>query len=245
MQIVEFDSVDSTNLEVRRLWPRLGGGGAVAVRASVQSAGRGRGGHFWRSPVGGLWFSLGRPLAPGAPPPGGLSLVAGLALSEAVRECCGLDCLLKWPNDLIAAGRKLAGILCEAFPGGNFPLAVIGVGVNGNYPAAELGEDLAMPATTLLEEMGRECDLGRLFRGSLEQLEKHLGRLEREGFAPFQGLVEERLVWRKEPVSFAPAGGDAVQGILAGIDDTGALLLETGEGRRRLVAGDLVRLRRG
>lgn len=167
------DRLGSTMDEAHRL-AESGAPHGTAVAARIQTAGRGRRGSAWVSPEGGLWLSVVcRP--PGPAPMETLSIRAGEAVATALRAALpGLPGVtVKWPNDLLVNGRKLAGILCEARWEGTTPLwVVIGVGLNVSNPLpeelravgvtlADLGirsspEGLAEPLARAIAEAGRE-----------------------------------------------------------------------------------------
>lgn len=142
--------------------------GAVAV-ADEQTEGRGRLGRQWLAPAGTslLVSVLLRPdVAPARLPE--LSLVAGRACAEAIASVAGLDTGVKFPNDVLVRGRKVAGILAEASEG----RVVLGIGVNVSQAAGELPAEPRTPATSLLLETGREVDRAELLVALLEQLER-------------------------------------------------------------------------
>jgi BirA family biotin operon repressor/biotin-[acetyl-CoA-carboxylase] ligase len=133
-----FDSTDSTNTQaMRAVLAGEAKHGAVFV-AARQTAGRGMDGTRWVSPEPtGLWMSLVvesvAPAAGATPPP--LALLPAIAVARALREECGVDAHLKWPNDVLVGPRKIAGILVESVSRGGGITAVIGVGVNLNQPS--------------------------------------------------------------------------------------------------------------
>jgi BirA family biotin operon repressor/biotin-[acetyl-CoA-carboxylase] ligase len=148
--------------------------GAVAV-ADEQTAGRGRRGRGWASPPGaGLLFSLSlRPRAPAdqlAP----LSLV----LADAVAAACGPDAAVRWPNDVVIGGRKLAGVLPELRDG----QVIAGIGINANLRAEDVPPGARVAPTSLLIERGAPMDRAQLLADVLAQIEPRYDRFEREGF---------------------------------------------------------------
>jgi BirA family transcriptional regulator, biotin operon repressor / biotin---[acetyl-CoA-carboxylase] ligase len=142
--------------------------GAVAV-AGEQTEGRGRLGRQWLAPAGTslLVSVLLRPDVEPARLPE-LSLVAGRACAEAIAEVAGLETEVKFPNDVLVRGRKVAGILAEASEG----RVVLGIGVNVSQDAGELPAEPRTPATSLLLETGREVDRAELLVALLERLER-------------------------------------------------------------------------
>ena len=142
--------------------------GAVAV-ADEQTEGRGRLGRQWLAPAGTslLVSVLLRPTVEPARLPE-LSLVAGRACAEAIAEVAGLETEVKFPNDVLVRGRKVAGILAEASEG----RVVLGVGVNVGQEAGQLPSDARTPATSLRLETGREVDRADLLVALLDHLER-------------------------------------------------------------------------
>jgi BirA family transcriptional regulator, biotin operon repressor / biotin---[acetyl-CoA-carboxylase] ligase len=142
--------------------------GALAV-ADEQTAGRCRLGRRWLAPAGtSLLCSLQlRPRVAGKRLPE-LTVVAARACGEAIAAVSGLEPELKFPNDLLLGGRKVAGVLAEAREG----RVVLGTGVNVNVPAGELPREVDLPATSLLVETGRELDRAELLIELLERLER-------------------------------------------------------------------------
>ena len=137
--------------------------------AEEQTAGRGRLGRRWFAPAGtSLLCSL--QLRPASPPERlpELTGVAARACAEAIAGVTGLAPQLKFPNDVLVGGRKVAGILAEAREG----RVVLGIGINVNVPANKLPEDVDHPATSLLVETGRELDRAELLAELLVRLER-------------------------------------------------------------------------
>ena len=144
LPVFRYETLDSTNLEARRIWEEeKGSEKGFYVAAQTQTAGKGR--------MGRKWVTLARPIDPDPRRYQGVSLAAGLAASLAVEKTTKLLCKVKWPNDLLADGRKLCGILCEMILGPPAPVLLVGVGINANFHASLLGQELLHPATTLLD----------------------------------------------------------------------------------------------
>jgi len=141
--------------------------GTVVV-AGEQTAGRGRLGRTWLAPAGtSLLCSVQlRPEVPGERLPE-LTGVAARSVAETVEALTGLEAELKFPNDVLLGGRKVAGVLAEAREG----RVVLGIGINANIPEGELPREVGRPATSLLVETGRELDRAELLAELLERLE--------------------------------------------------------------------------
>lgn len=208
--------------------------------ADRQTAGRGRRGRQWLSWEGAsLTFSLLWRFAPGTPAPAGLSLAAGLALARALEQLGVEGVQLKWPNDVLVHGEKLAGILVELLPvRGRPPAAVIGIGLNLRLPA-----DAAIPdqagVTDLAAALGGEPPSRPvLLAAILGEFHRLFDTYAAAGFPALRGAWEQRNAFAELPV--AVRGESAtLQGTCAGVDDDGALLLRTGDGVQRVLAGDV------
>lgn len=246
-----FPTIGSTN----DVASRLAAGGApegTTVAAEAQTSGRGRLGRTWFSPPGaGLYVSIvirpdigGRAgLAAGPASATGLpavvTLAAGVALAEAIRDTTGLRAEIKWPNDLVFERRKLAGILAEASAqGAALEYVVLGFGVN--IRAVTYPPDVAQRATSIEAELGRPIDRGLLFARALEYLSAGREALRSGEIGGVLGR------WRRMSPSAAGARvewrapGGTVRGRTAGLAGDGALLVER-EGRvERVVAGEII-----
>lgn len=176
--VIQFhvDQVGSTSDEAKRLAAEHPGQ-AVLISARTQTQSRGSHGRSWQSPPGGAWFSLAVPMKK---PEAATPLVVGEALLEVLgRYAAGLT--LKHPNDILHDGKKLAGILCEqTLSAGRAPAeqppttVIVGVGINANFPASELGNNLRTPPTSLQDILGREVDLPQLIDSAAERIVQRL-----------------------------------------------------------------------
>jgi BirA family biotin operon repressor/biotin-[acetyl-CoA-carboxylase] ligase len=209
----------------------------VLLIARNQTAGRGRAGRSWlSSSAGSLTFSLAWKFDGGLPRLTGLPLAVGVALAETL-ERLGVQVGLKWPNDVLRDGDKLAGILIEtqAAPGGGV-WAVIGIGLNLVMPdelEAQIGRSVA--SLPWLARMDRDALLAALLDG----LAGALREFERAGFAAFSARWNLRHAWQGETVSVLDGGAVLHEGSAAGVDDAGRLLLDTPDGRITVLAGDV------
>jgi BirA family transcriptional regulator, biotin operon repressor / biotin---[acetyl-CoA-carboxylase] ligase len=230
-EIVRLGVVDSTQAVAFALAERGAADGTVVV-ADSQRAGRGRESRRWHDEPGAslLCSILVRPRVPPAQWPL-LSLVTGVAVAHALRRGAGVAARLKWPNDVVVEGRKLAGILLEsrlASP----PAVVIGIGINvgqERFPG-----ELSGMATSIRLVTGRSADREALLPVLLEELTAWRDRLEHEGFAPV------REAWKALSATLGrDVRGDEVSGRAVDLDLDGALVIDDGRRRHRLVAGEL------
>lgn len=236
--VVWETEIDSTQRLAREL-ARAGATEGTTVVAEAQTGGRGRLGRTWHSPPGvNLYASI--ILRPPLPPPAvpQIALVAGLAVAEAIVAATGLAPRLKWPNDVLVDGRKVAGILTEMEAEMDRVHHVIaGIGVNVNVDG--FPPDLAAKATSLRLATGRRVDRAAFAAGLLAAFEARYGRFLGDGFAAMRGEWEACSSLTGKEVRVAASDGEVVGRVL-GLDDDGALRLEGPPGHvRRIVAGEV------
>lgn len=241
--IESFEVIDSTNERVKEL-ARTGAGEWAVVVATHQTAGRGRQGSTWRSPPGNLALTV--LLRPSLPPPhaGLIPLMAGVAVRDALAEF-GVEAELKWPNDVLVAGRKMAGILAEAAWGSEGMEGVaLGIGVNLDIVREELPLELRESVTSIAAETGQAPDTARAAAAVLAQMSVWYHALAREGPLPVIEAWRARSApWWGRQVEVR-LGGRVVHGVAAGIDERGALLLEAQDGSTVTVhSGEMRELR--
>ncbi|MDH3527412.1 MAG: bifunctional biotin--[acetyl-CoA-carboxylase] ligase/biotin operon repressor BirA [Gammaproteobacteria bacterium] len=234
-----FLEIDSTNTYLRKLALDGAPSGSVCL-AEVQHAGRGRCNRPWVSPfAANLYLSLLWRSDAGAAGLGGLSLVIGVALLRSLRAF-GIDAAgLKWPNDVLVDGAKLAGILIDVVGESSGPCSVIiGVGVNVAMPdGAASGID--QPWTDLCRLTGRgHFPRNQLAAGLLDCSFSAIAEFEQAGLEPF---LDE---WRRHDVINGrkirlQLPNEWIRGRACGVDSGGALLVETDTGRRRFVSGEV------
>ncbi|MDO4293351.1 MAG: biotin--[acetyl-CoA-carboxylase] ligase [Eubacteriales bacterium] len=230
------ETVDSTNLEVCR----AAGQGApegLLVQAEEQTAGRGRRGRSWLSPPGeNLYFSL--LLRPDIDPEKThmLTPLMALAVAKSARSL-GIDALIKWPNDVVARGHKLCGILTELHLEAEGFYVVIGTGINVNQRSFPEG---LHEATSLCLEKGSGIDREELLARVLRCFEECYGRfLETQDLSGLRAGYEALLVNRGRTVEVLDPKG-AWKGEALGILDTGELLVRRSDGTKEAVfAGEV------
>ena len=219
--------VDSTNERARAL-AAAGAPHGTLVTADHQTAGRGRQGRAWSAPPGrALLMSLVlrdldelQPLLP---------LAAAVAVCEAAERSAEVACEIKWPNDVWIGGRKLAGILIEGRPQAGW--LVLGLGINVGTRSEEFPPELHDAATSLaIEGHGEPPAVGDLLAAVLEALSERLAD-------PPDALLE---AWRaRDALRGRPIEWEGGKGIATGIDERGALLVDTDAGTRTLEAGEV------
>lgn len=209
------------------------------VVAEAQTAGRGRRGRQWQSPVAAnLYWTLVVRLPGGIDASRGLSLVVGVAAAEAVATVTGVDVALKWPNDLLVDGRKLGGILVELVPAERGYVVIIGIGLNvamPGYEASRIDQRWIDLSTAVQAPVSRNHLAAALLASHAELL----ARFRRDGFSP--ALARRwmaRDAFHGRPV-VAQSDGEAWRGIEAGVNEAGELLLQTAAGEMAIGAGDV------
>jgi BirA family biotin operon repressor/biotin-[acetyl-CoA-carboxylase] ligase len=226
----------STN-DVAREHGRRGARGGFVVAAARQTRGRGRLGRTWESPPGlGLYVSLLLRPALRAAEAGQLTILASVAAGDAVEAVTGLRPRIKWPNDLVVDGRKLAGLLIEAEPQGMaLAHAVIGFGLNVRHQAADFSREVRPLATSILLATGRLHRRADLLVALLHAFEDRLSR----PFAATREAWAASSLTLGQQVTLTTTRG-VKEGQALGLDESGALLLRTPSGEIETVtAGDM------
>jgi BirA family biotin operon repressor/biotin-[acetyl-CoA-carboxylase] ligase len=235
--------IDSTNTRARQLAEGGAPEGAIVI-AEKQTHGRGRLGRSWISPAFvNLYFSL--VLRPQLPPAyaAQITLVAAVALADAVARFSLDPPAIKWPNDILVGGKKLAGILTEssvALERVNY--VILGIGVNINFAHAMMPEPIRGRATSLMECAGQVVSREAFLERLIQDLYRCYGILREAGFNPIARRWEEYFSLRGKPVR-VEMGDDTLAGVAKGIDNDGALLVEGERGQiHRILAGDVIPL---
>ena len=232
-----FDNVKSTNDEAKAL-ARKGAVNGTVVVSEAQSVGKGRMERSFFCPEGGIWFSvILRPdfLPMEAPK---CTLLAAVAVTKAMRKQ-GLEAGIKWPNDIICQGKKLTGILTEmSAEMDKINYVVIGTGINVNIPAASFPEELQDKASSMSALLGHDVPKIAFFQDVLRNMEKLYLEIEANGF---KELLQQ---WRHYSITLGQEINvigvkETFSGIARDIDDDGALLVETQQGLRKVLAGDV------
>lgn len=228
---------DSTNTRLMSLAETGAPAGTVLV-AERQTAGRGRRGHTWLSASGAsltfslLWrFPLDTPLA-------GLSLAVGVALARAMEALDIPGISLKWPNDVLLNGGKLAGVLIELVPGTHLAAAVIGVGINLRLPD-QMPEEIRQTAAALADTAIIMPPPSILLAQLLIALHDVLRTFAEHGFAGLRAAWLKRNAYASQMVHLLSDFAAPLDGYCRGVDTDGALLLETEAGIQRIISGEV------
>jgi BirA family biotin operon repressor/biotin-[acetyl-CoA-carboxylase] ligase len=231
-KVFRYGQVASTQDLAREAALKSGAIGTVIV-AESQTSGRGRRGRSWSSPAGGLYLTA--VLRPSRHPDL-VPLMAGIAVAGAIRRLTGLRAELKWSNDVLIGGRKVAGVIAETVWRGDEALhTLLGIGLNVNNA---LPRDLPR-ATNLSKELGANVDAEHVLRELLGEIGVWSERLD-EGPA---GVLD---AWRALSVTFSgeieiiDSAGERIRGIAVDVDQDGALLVDDGGEIRRVHSGALV-----
>ncbi|MBT9140985.1 MAG: Bifunctional ligase/repressor BirA [Dehalococcoidia bacterium] len=237
-QIYYQRTIDSTNRLAREL-AAAGEPEGTLILSEEQLSGRGRLGRSWLSPAGGIWFSLiVRPPLP-LYKAQLMTLLAVVAAVEATQKTSGLSPGIKWPNDLLLGGRKLAGILTEVSAEmERVNYLVLGIGLNANLSAEHFQGELADSATSLLLETGQLVSRVRWMQNFLTVFEQAYLVAKEQGFASVIAC------WRRYSVTLGQnviviSGGRSVHGTALDIDEQGALLVKTAAGQEAFLAGEV------
>lgn len=237
MDVQVFRQVKSTNdLGLQRAKEALRS--PVALLAEQQTAGRGRLGRQWQSPLGhNIYLTLVWPFEAGTDLKG-MSLVVGLCLAQVLQDMGLPSAGLKWPNDVLVGQHKLAGVLIEL--AGNLelnPVAVIGIGINGWLGAHER-QMIGQPATDWLSETGQPLARNQCVARLLNALAQALPRFSANGFAAFLQDWQQLDVCAGKPIELV-RGEQRLFAVARGVDADGGLIIETERGIERVYGGEV------
>lgn len=235
-----LDRVDSTSAEALRLAATTAG--PVWIMARQQEAGRGRRGRPWRDYPGNFAATLLIKPQMDAVAAARLSFVAALALHDALIDLCGpqLNIALKWPNDVLLNGGKLSGILLESSGSQGQVLTIsIGIGVNlSSAPEPQAVEERALRPVSLKGETGLSLTQDDLLTPLAAAFDQRFSQLQSEGFAPIRAAWLARAFRLGETIT-ARVGQHVRSGRFEGLDNSGALILQTDTGREIIPAADV------
>lgn len=232
---LEFlDSVDST-MDVASDSAQEGAPEGTVVVAGTQRTGRGRSGSDWYSPEGGAWFSVLLTPQIRAEESHRVVLLAGLCACGVLRESLELNATLRWPNDIIVEGKKIAGVLGEGLQTKGAYYAVVGVGVNTNFDADAFPEWLREEATTTRELLKREVDNEPLIEAIAKTLVERSSDLVRN----YASILGE-WVRMSDTIGRQIESDGTPKGMAIRLDPDGFLVTVDAEGsERRIVSGNV------
>jgi len=240
-QLVCLPETTSTNADAFH----LAEGGAeegTTVIADAQNGGKGRRGRVWSSPAGvNLYCSVVlRPeIMPHEAPQ--LTFLSAVAVARAIEGTTALNPEIKWPNDVLINGRKVAGLLNEmSAETDRVNFVILGIGANLNMTQAQFPADLRAPATSLLLEQGLPVNRAQFAATMLGELDRLYTDFLRHGFGPVRDEWQQRCNANGREVVVSEAGVETVRGMFDGIDGDGALLLRFPDGTvERILSGDV------
>jgi BirA family biotin operon repressor/biotin-[acetyl-CoA-carboxylase] ligase len=234
-----YKELDSTNAEAQRLMASGGQRPLVCV-SEQQTAGRGRRGRAWVSPFAqNIYMSIPEPFETGAQGLEGLSLVVGIVLVETLEACGYQGAELKWPNDVLIEGKKLAGILIEIV-GDLTSDCVVVIGVGVNVLMREAAAEPIDQAWTSLIQSSRQGELNRnvLIATFAEKLLTAIKLFRQRGFEPFISGWQQRDAWFGQVVDVV-SGSHVMSGQHCGVNEHGALKLKTVDGIKLANGGEV------
>lgn len=240
-RIEVHQAIDSTNNRARELALEGVEEGTLII-AETQLEGRGRHGRNWISPKGkGIWMSL--ILRPNLPPDQAprITAIAAVAIRKALNRATGLDIGIKWPNDIIIAGKKVCGILTEMHADiDRIHYVVVGMGINVNMTQEDFPTDISSTATSLRIALDRNLDRRQLIALIMEEIEEvYLKYLENRDFEQILHQCRQYSVTLNRSVKVI--GRDStIEGIAIDFDEDGALLVKTHDGNIiKVMSGDV------
>jgi len=235
--LICLPEIDSTNARARQLAEEDAAEGTVVI-ADRQSAGRGRLGRRWESPSAvNLYCSiLLRPQIPVQQAPQ-LTFLSAVAVAETLNQLYRLPAKVKWPNDVLVNGKKIAGLLNEMnAETEQVHFVILGIGVNLNMTAGQLPEELNYPATSVFLETGEKAERAGFVRSFLRRLDAYYLEFLADGFAP----IRRRWETLSELMNARVQVDQGLQGVVVGLDTDGALRLQLDDGSvERIMAGDI------
>ena len=233
-RIVWFDTVGSTMTEAARL-AASGAPSGTAVGANRQTAGQGRLGRYWESQEGGLYVSVILRLPLKAPDLPVLTLALGLATAEAIQNTAGVACDLRWPNDVLLKGRKVAGILSQL----HGEAVITGIGVN--LGQSSFPDELSATATSVLLACGTAPDRDTVLEQLLDAIDRYASMLVEDGKDKILAMFTASSSYVLGRRVVVESAGMHEEGTTDGLDESGFLWLRTNTGQRKLILAGGVR----
>ena len=241
--IVNFHNVVGSTNELAKEIALSGGEEGTVVVSNKQTRGMGRSARKWESSEGGLYLSVVLRPNVGREELSILPLISCLAISKAISTTCLIETSVKWPNDVLIDGKKVAGILTQtSIKDDKKDYVIVGMGINVNNPVKELSHDIRRKSISISEAVGSDLDRGELLRNLLSFLDLHY-----HGFLQGAGpqLLEEwsdrcETIGRNVRIEMID---DTIRGSALGIDETGAIMVKQGLDMIRITSDDCIHLR--
>lgn len=231
---IHFDTIDSTNNWAKGNAHTLDPNQYTCITALEQTAGRGRWFRKWVSPRGeNIYASIFFCLPRNCPYLSNLGQVLSLSCATMLKKK-GFAPQIKWPNDILLSGKKVAGILTEAVTFEDRIGIVLGIGLNVNM-SKELLDSIDQPATSLAQLSGQTWAVEQILESLLKQFLKDLELLQDKGFAPFLTLYEQLLAYKGQLIT-CHDGLQPIKGICHSISSDGRLNLELADGKVALIS---------
>lgn len=240
--IIFRENIDSTQSLALRLAEKGGNIHGLVVIAEQQTSGRGRMKRKWLSPKGGVWLSVVLKPLVSLTMSTMLPFVAALAVCDAIRQSTKADATLKWPNDVMMAGKKVAGILLDMSAEADMiNYVVIGIGINANVETSKLKVDRQNKPeiTSIRQSIGRNVNRLELTALVLEKLEMYYSVLEKYGSEPIIREWRARSDMLGKKVTVVQQDR-TYSGVAADINEDGSLLLKTKDQEISIVSGDVI-----
>jgi len=233
---IHLDTVDSTNNWVKSHIEELSS--LTCVTAQEQTAGRGRFNRHWVSPRGeNIYATLYLTIPLGSGYLANLGQIMAFACAKVLRGI-GFEAELKWPNDILIQGRKIAGVLTETVTQDQEIGVIIGIGINVNMPTAAL-EAIGVPATSLLHLSQKKWDIQEIIELVMDHFIQDLEILKKSGFASFQAPFEKILAYKGQEITLTD-GTHTLKGLCHAITKDGRLELKLASGEiKQVTAGEL------
>ena len=235
-KVCVFDEIDSTNDEARRLI-NSGFTGSSLILATTQNSGRGRRGRIWVSPVGGIYMSLTLPLSGSLTQPQALSLVTAISIKQSLEVWSLIPIKLKWPNDLLVGGKKLAGILLELETSEPTDHIVFGIGINYSLTNAQK-ERIGCEAADVNDLTEKLPAREEIIISICMNLIENVRRYSNQGFVPF------KLIWNESDYFLGSnivikSGNSEKTGKSLGVNAKADLIIESDLGRELISSGEI------
>lgn len=239
-RILHFEEIDSTNRRAKELAFQGAPEGTIVI-AEAQTQGRGRRGRHWFSPDRqGIYCSI--LLRPRIFPAeiSGITLMTAVVVAELLRDEAKIPAVIKWPNDILAGGRKIAGILTEVSAEmDQVDFAVIGLGLNVNIPKGGFPVPLRRKATSIAIEARQSHDRNLILRAFLKKFDEYYSLFSTQGLGPILVRWKELTDMLGKPVQVEVLG-QRLSGEALDIDRHGALILRDADGQiHRILSGDV------